>query len=128
MRSLYARLTLIFLVVLLLAGSIILWVAHRNNYHHFLEFTQRQNGPIAMYMAQHANLSISNELDEQALATLAPHVMMINPSVEVYLLHADGRIANHSLPPGDLKRNQIDLQPILQFLEEDAVFPLLGDD
>nr|MBX2879052.1 HAMP domain-containing histidine kinase [Granulosicoccus sp.] len=105
-----------------------LWVAHRNNYHHFLEFTQRLNGPIAMYMAQHANLSISNELDEQALATLAPHVMMINPSVEVYLLHADGRIANHSLPPGDLKRNQIDLQPILQFLDEDAVFPLLGDD
>lgn len=128
MKSLYARLTVIFLIVLLLAGSIILWVAHRNNYYHFLEFTQRLNSPIAMYMAQHANLSISNQLDEQALATLAPHVMMINPSVEVYLLHADGRIANHSLPPDELKRDRVSLLPIKEFLSDQAVFPLLGDD
>jgi len=127
MRSLYARLTLIFLLVLLLAGGIILWVVHQNNRQHFLEFTQRLNSPIAMYMAQNANLSIDDALNHDALSALAPHVMTINPSVDVYLLDAAGHIAAHSLTESDLQRKTISLEPLHQFMQPDVTYPLLGD-
>ncbi len=43
--------------------------------------------------------------------------MVVNPSVEVYhLLDSDGRIRADDAPPGHLKRDRIDLEPVRRFL------------
>ena len=45
-----------------------------------------------MYMAANSELVKDGEINGVALADLAEHVMMINPSVEVYLLDTDGNV------------------------------------
>lgn len=126
MNSLYARLSLFFLIVLLLMGFFILWLSDRSARHYFLEFNQELNSPIAMYMAQNANLLTDGVPDKQALANLANHIMMINPSVEVYLLDNTGRVLSHSLP-SEPRLQRVRLEPVRQFLQGRRSFPMLGD-
>jgi signal transduction histidine kinase len=53
--------------------------------------------------------------------------MVVNPSVEVYLLGPDGRIAGHAAPEGRLRRDRVDLAPVHR-LVDGAPLPILGDD
>jgi signal transduction histidine kinase len=53
--------------------------------------------------------------------------MVVNPSVEVYLLEPDGRIAGHAAPEGRLRRDRVDLAPVRRFLAG-GMLPILGDD
>ena len=126
-NSLYARLSLVFLLILLCLGAFILWHTHKSSQRYFLEFTQVLNQPIAMYMADNAKLVDENGLNTKALEDLAPHVMMINPSAEVYLLDTAGKIVAHSLTDENLPRTRVSMSPIRHFLEGKASFPLLGD-
>lgn len=127
MNSLYSRLALVFLGILLVLGVLTLFLTQRSAEKYFLEFTQQLNAPIAMYMAENGGLSISLREQEQGLSELASHVMIINPSVEVYLLDKTGRIIGHSQAPEKLQRREVALAPIKQFLSNAPVFPILGD-
>ncbi len=128
MTSLFARLSLAFTGILLVLGLSVLWLSHRNSQDYFLEFTQQLNAPIAMYMAENIDFVDSNVVNPLWLQELAPHVMMINPSVEVYLLDKTGNVIGSSPDISGLARTNIDLQPIKDFLQEDRTLPIKGDD
>ena len=66
-------------------------------------------------------------LKPDAVRKLFGKLMVVNPSVEVYLLDNDGRIVADDAPPGHLKRDRVDLAPIRQLIAGDAL-PMLGDD
>jgi signal transduction histidine kinase len=53
--------------------------------------------------------------------------MIVNPSVEVYLLDKDGHIAGHDAPAGHIKRDRVDLGPVQRLLNGDPL-PIVGDD
>jgi len=55
-------------------------------------------------------------------------LMVINPSIELYLLDANGKILAFSAPEGHVKRQQVSLAPIKRFLSGDNKYPLMGDD
>ena len=67
-------------------------------------------------------------LDESALKSMFHDYMLINPSIEIYLLDLEGRILSYSADPGKVKRKHVSLEPIQEFLTDSASFPLLGDD
>ena len=130
MKSLYARLSLVFLCILLLLGSFSLWIAHRSAVEYFLEFTQRLNAPIAMYMAANSELVKDGAINAVALADLAEHVMMINPSVEVYLLDPEGYVMAQATDANLNAHLHVSLDPIRKFLEVESAaqaFPLYGE-
>jgi len=54
--------------------------------------------------------------------------MVINPSIEMYLLDSNGTIMAFSAPSQKVKRSKIALEPIKIFLTEADAFPILGDD
>ena len=54
--------------------------------------------------------------------------MVINPSIELYLLDPQGTILTFSAPPGKVKRQHISLDPLNRFLSGAEDFPILGDD
>jgi len=127
-RTLNGRLSLVFLALLLVLGSIVFMLGQRNAHLYFQKFTQQINSPIAMYVAEHLADSETDGLDANQLLEIAHHVQMLNPSVEIYLLDAEGYVLDQSIDPRRLQLNQIDLEPVRQFLENDQRFPLLGDD
>lgn len=113
-------------------GLTTLWVSHKNSRSYFLEFTQQLNSPIAMYMAENAELIVNRQPNIDALAELTEHVVVINPSVEVYLLDMQGNVIEPILS-NDLGANAaqqfnpiVDLAPINKFLDPNSVYPIFG--
>lgn len=119
--NLFVRLSLVFLATLLVLGGFTLWIAERSARSYFLEFTQRLNAPIAMYMAENAGLVIDGELDQNALSSLAEHVMMINPSVEVYVLDLEGRVMAQASNANVIAQPRVSMRPILEAIRLNPV-------
>ncbi|MGK0500648.1 MAG: signal transduction histidine kinase [Oceanicoccus sp.] len=54
--------------------------------------------------------------------------MVVNPSLEIYLLSKQGRILSHAMPTDTVKSNRVSLAPINEFLSRQESNLLLGDD
>ncbi|HBO81923.1 MAG TPA: two-component sensor histidine kinase, partial [Cupriavidus sp.] len=63
----------------------------------------------------------------QALRQLFGQLMVVNPSVEVYLLDDQGRIRGHDAPAGHLVRDHVNLAPVKKLIDGGAL-PIFGDD
>jgi len=127
-RTLNGRISLVFLSLLLALGSIVFMLAQRNAHLYFQKFTQQINSPIAMYVAEHLADTETNNIAPDQLLEIAHHVQMLNPSVEIYLIDPQGYVLDQSIDPERLQQNQIDLEPVRKYLQNEQRFPLLGDD
>ena len=125
--SLFARLSLVFALILLALGLMTLAIANRSQQRYFEEFTQELNRPAAMYMANQTRLFVDGQPDVQALGELASHVMMINPSLQVYLLDHQGMVVGAMNGATEARQQVVDLEPIRQFLSEEPRLPVYGD-
>ena len=128
LRALHVRLTLVFLAILLALGASSLRLAQVGAEARSLELTQRLNEPVARYMVENVDFATADGLSGEALAELAPHVMTINPSLEVYLLDPTGRVVAQASTLNLIRPRRVDLAPVRRFLAGDAEYPLLGDD
>jgi hypothetical protein len=127
-RSRYARLALTLTGLLLLVGilfAVLTLVATR---HSLVEVQQALNRDLASNLVADRSLIREGRLDRDALAQTFHDYMVINPSIEIYLLDMHGRILAYSADPGQVKRNRVTLTPIHRFLAGETSFPLLGDD
>jgi signal transduction histidine kinase len=129
-KSLYSRIALTFAVLILLFGSLcggLDLVAAKN---HQQEIVQRLSKDLAKHIAKHWQLAKANEFDKTAIAELFHMLMLVNPSIEVYLLDNDGIIKafqpNHENPNERLLLQQVKLAPIQAFLDNQHL-PLIGD-
>lgn len=127
MPTLFARLSLLFAAFLLCLGLLTWAIAHQSQQRYFAESSQALSRPVAMYMASQVSFFVDGQPDTQALEALASHVMMINPSLDVYLLDETGRIIASAISDDELQSGIVDLAPIRQFLAADARLPVYGD-
>lgn len=125
--SLTQRLSLVFALLLLLCSGTSAWMQLRASRMHEQEVVQGLSRDLAESIARDTQLTDANGLMPDAVRNLFSQLMMVNPSVEVYLLEPDGRIAGHAAPEGRLRRERVDLAPVRRFLAGDAL-PILGDD
>ncbi len=125
--TLSRRLSAVFAVLLLACCGASVWLQMAASVRYEQEVTQRLSSGLAAHIAGNAELMRSNGLNETAVKALFDQLMAVNPSVEVYLLDPEGRIAAQDAPPGRLKRDRVDLAPVRQLLAG-APLPILGDD
>jgi len=125
--TLTQRLSLVFAVLLLLCSGTSAWLQLRANRMHELEVVQGLSRDVAESIARDVQLTDAHGLMPDAVRTLFNQLMMVNPSVEVYLLEPDGRIAGHAAPAGRLRRDRVDLAPVRRLIDG-AALPILGDD
>ena len=125
--TLTQRLSVVFAVLLLLCSGTSAWLQLRATRMHDLEVVQGLSRDVAANIARDVQLTDANGLMPGAVRNLFSQLMMVNPSVEVYLLEPDGRIAGHAAPEGRLRRDHVDLAPIHRMLDG-AMLPILGDD
>ena len=124
--SLYARMALIFALVLLCFGVALGWVSYRAAKDHQHEVMQQLSHELAQHIADHGTLLTDSGFDRRAVGELFRMATVVNPTIELYLLDADGRIVSHSPPEGALARNYVALEPIRRFLNQEPL-PILGD-
>ncbi len=128
MKSLHARLVAVLLGLLLFLGAVLITINFYSTKRYEEEVVQRLNRSLASSLVAEEVLLVNGEVNERALEHVFHTLMVINPSIEVYLLDLEGRVVQHSAPPGRVLRDRIDIQPIKAFLAEGAELPILGDD
>ena len=128
MNTLFARLSLALLAIVLLIGSAFFLVVRYSTQNYYEEITQRLNSSIAMYVTGERQLIENNVVNNDALSLLAQQAMVINPTVEIYLLDKQGKILGHALPPESVQTDQVNLGPVLTLIAGEAQMPLRGTD
>ena len=81
-----------------------------------------------MYVTGERTLIANGAVDSEALKVLAQQAMVINPTVEIYLLDKEGLILAHALPPESIQTERVDLQPVREIISDDVEMPLKGTD
>ncbi|MFC6296642.1 sensor histidine kinase [Pseudomonas spelaei] len=125
--TLTQRLSLVFALLLLICSGTSAWLQVRSNRMHELEVVQGLSRDLATHIARDTQLMDADGLKPEAVRNLFSQLMLVNPSVEVYLLDIDGRVVGNAAPSGHLRRDQVNLEPIRRFLSG-AMLPILGDD
>lgn len=125
-RSLYSRIALTFAALILLFGGLcggLDLIAAKN---HQQEIIQRLSRGLAEHIAGHWPLSKDGEFDDKAVRELFHMLMVVNPSIELYLLDPAGKILAYDAPPGRVRLSEVAPGPLRDFLEG-AALPLKGD-
>lgn len=126
--SLYTKLACAFLALVLLLAGTVLFFSNNMSSHYSEEVMQRLNGSVAMYVTGQQPLLILGQVDEQAMDTLAERAMTLNPSLEIYLLDASGKILSHRLDKDAKISASVSLTPVYSFLNATREMPIYGDD
>lgn len=95
---------------------------------HNQEVTQKFNLSLADHLASGRALIKEGKVDDEAVAEVFHMLMVVNPSIELYLLDGQGEILSFSAPPGKVRRERVDLEPLRSVLRGDGKYPILGDD
>ena len=137
-RRLHVRAAIVAAPMLLVLGGSMYFLLQRYSAQTALEAGQRMNLGLARYVVEHQPPGLIDALgrpDPARMKELALHVMMINPSVEVYLLDAEGRVLAHALEGlqgPDPTGRRVDLEPVRRLLsvtsDATVLLPVLGTD
>lgn len=92
------------------------------------EVSQKLNRGIAEHIVEETNLLKDQNINHEELKHLFHQIMVLNPSIELYLLDTDGKIMEYFAPTGTVKLKQVGLNPIKKFMDGQFTFPLMGDD
>ncbi|MGO4302524.1 ATP-binding protein [Cupriavidus sp. RAF12] len=125
--SLTQRLSAVFVALLLACCGASAWLQVRANAMHEKEVVQGLSRGLAAYIGRNALVADQSAIEPEALRQLFGQLMVLNPSVEVYLLDDTGRIRGHDAPSGHLIRDRVDLAPVKRLIDGGAL-PILGDD
>jgi signal transduction histidine kinase len=126
---LYLQIAAIFLIVLMLFAAITLLISVNASRDYSIEVNQKLNRKLA---ASTVNVVTSffkdGKINEQAIQDIIHSMMVINPSVEVYILDAYGSILTFVAPDSVVKLDRVDLDPIIRFIDNPDQGIILGDD
>ena len=85
------------------------------------------NHDLAKNLVNDKKIVHHGKIDEKAMKETFMQYMTINPSIEIYYLDLQGKILAYSAEPNKVKRNAVDLKPILQSIKASDHI-LYGDD
>jgi len=126
--SLYWKIAAIFLFALIIISVVYLYIAAFTAEMYYQEASQRLNAEVAQHIADDYQFFVNGKASEDALKPIFHNIMVINPSIEVYLLDNDGKILAYFAPDKEVKLEMIPLEPIEEFLEVGASSFVMGVD
>ena len=127
-KTLYSKLALVLTGLFCLVGIAFAIITIFSTDMYQQEVNQKLNRNLARYIVEERNLIQDNRVNQEALKDLFHMLMVINPSVEIYLLDKEGKILAFSAPSGKVKREKVDIAPILKWIDGDRTQIILGED
>jgi len=126
-NSLFWRLSLFFLVFLLMTSMVYIYLTYNASLKYSQETSQKLNQSLAERIAKHTKPFINGSINEAEVKNIFHNTMVLNPSVEVYLLDNSGNILSYYAPFGKVKLKKVDLGPIHTFIKDKNKF-IKGED
>ena len=127
-RTLYGRLSVLILVLVILAGFFYIALALEIMRVYREEVDQTLNRNIAANIVRDGWLKYGETVDKSTFDQAVAAISAVNPRIEIYLLDLSANIMSYSGPQENLKRNSVSLLPISAFLQGSQNPPILGDD
>jgi signal transduction histidine kinase len=94
----------------------------------FQETRQNLDADIAAHIAAENDCFMGDTANIESLKNVFHNIMIINPSIEVYLLDREGKILTYYAPNQEIQIDYVPLEPIKQFLANDDVEFIIGTD
>ena len=127
--SFYARLSAVFLLLILLLGAGCVAIAFRSAQHLFDDVEQLLNREYARSIAGEISPLVANGFSEERVKSAIHYMMVLNPMVEIYLLDPTGRILAYFLNPAErIERGTVDIGPVRDFVQSGGHRLSLGED
>ncbi|WP_319478575.1 HAMP domain-containing sensor histidine kinase [Marispirochaeta aestuarii] len=129
LKSFYARISLLFLAMILLLGATSLYIAFEASRLLFGEVEQKLNRGYAANIALELEPFTAEDFTEEDIKEAIHYMMVMNPSVEIYLLNHEGNILCYfSEIEEEITYLNVDLEPVRSFVESEGFNRILGDD
>lgn len=125
---LYWKISAILLSLLVVLGILYVLITGYVGGQYLQEVNQRLYGSIADSTVTMIKLMDNGEVDTAGMKKLMSANMVINPSVEIYLLDTEGNIKTHAAPKNRVKLNKVNLEPIKTFIESEEKPFIQGED
>jgi signal transduction histidine kinase len=126
---LYWKLSAIFILVLVIFAAITLYISVQSASRYSVEVNQKLNWNLAKSTVEVIKPQFQNgNINKDAIAEIMHSMMVINPSVEVYVLDPSGKILSYVAPDKVVKLESVSLAPIQSFLSDSLHNQILGDD
>ena len=127
-KTLYGKLALALLAILVLVGGLFFGAGLLSVRSFLDEVHQELNRDLAEHLVKDSLPMEGGEIRAEELEHIFHVLMVINPSIEVYLLDPTGEILAYSAPKGIVVRERVALAPIERFLAGEERLPIDGDD
>ncbi len=127
-RTLYGKLVAALFALVCLISLIYVGLTVTTTRLYLQEVDQKLNQTLAANIVAETPLLQGGAVNQAALEDLFHTLMVINPSIELYLVDPEGAILAYNAPPGRVRRARISLAPVRAFLEGGEAFPIRGDD
>ncbi len=126
--SLYSKLSAGLMLLFCLTGLFFIGFTLVSTEMYQNEINQKLNRTLADNIVSEHLLLRDGRINQDSLKDLFHTLMIINPSIELYLINPTGNILAYSAPPGKVRLDRVDLTPVRRWFEEDPSLPVLGED
>ncbi|MEO1438335.1 MAG: HAMP domain-containing sensor histidine kinase, partial [Bacteroidota bacterium] len=126
--SLFWRISALLFLLLFVLGIAYVLITSYSARMYFKESHQKLYGGIAAHTVNVVKPLVDGQVDTTSIQDIMHSMMVINPSVEVYLLDMEGQIVTYVAPYKKVKLKEVDLAPVERFIKGDGQQLVLGDD
>ena len=128
LNSFYAKLSALFLVLIVGLGLILSVLGVRSARRYADEVEQKLNRTLAEEMVPRFEPLLRDSIAASAIEAKIRDMTGINRRIEIYLLEADGTLkASFAASETDIEQRRVSLAPVRRFMNG-ADLPILGDD
>ncbi len=129
-KSLYAKISAIFLALILVMGGVQIFLSINSSVNYVCEATQKLNVNLAAQIASRCEPFFQDSIHHGRLMKTVADFHELNPHANIFILNEQGDILASSLKKERLQRKRIDIKPIRRFLAGNSYeqLPILGED
>ncbi len=127
-NKLFWKVSVVFLLIIIGIGTIYVYITAFSSRSYFEEANQKLNSGVAAQTVKEVTPLVNGKVDTNAIQDIMHSMMVINPSVEVYLLDTEGYIITYVAPYKKVKLEKVSLVPIQKFLTQSGDRIIRGDD
>ena len=127
-RTLYGKLAAVLLGLFAIVGAISVAATLHFLSLYNMEADQRLNRTLARHLAEQHGVAPLDAADVDRLRSLFDMQMIINPSIQIYLLDRTGKVVANSAELGEIRLQTVDVAPLEALLRADTRLPVFGDD
>ena len=127
-NSLFWKISAVFLLILLVISAVYIYISVNTAEMYFQETRQKLDIKIASHISNEAQFFKGDTVNYKAMKDVFHNVMVINPSLEVYLLDTNGNILAFDADSSDVKLKKLPIYPIQEFISSEKETFLLAPD